>query len=296
MRLRRISLFDIFNYFLLTVFVITIIYPFWDMLIRSLSTPIDAMKLGFYILPRLKDLTFDSYAIVFTGGQIGWGYYNTTFRAVVGTVLMIIVTMAAAYPLSKKHLPYRRGITIYMVITMFFAGGMIPSYLLINWMGLIDSRWALVLPTLAAVFNILLVRNYIMAVVDRSLEESAEIDGASDFTILVRIVTPLCKPAIATIGLWSIVGHWNAWFDAMLYINSQTKEVLQLMLRKIMIENAQGPMDRYRDMALSMTRKQYAPDSLKAAFLYLTILPILLVYPFLQKYFIKGIMLGAIKG
>ena len=152
------------------------------------------------------------------------------------------------------------------------------------------------LPTVAAVFNILLVRNYIMAVVDRSLEESAEIDGANDFTILVRIITPLCKPAIATIGLWSIVGHWNAWFDAMLYINSQTKEVLQLMLRKIMIENAAGPMDRWRDMALSMSRKQYAPDSLKAAFLYLTILPILLVYPFLQKYFIRGIMLGAIKG
>jgi putative aldouronate transport system permease protein len=296
MRARRFPLFDVLNYLLLGLFVLSILYPFWDMLIRSLSTPINAMKLGFYLFPKVSDLTLSSYKIVFLGGQIVWGYVNTIFRAVVGTVLMVIVTMAAAYPLSKKHLPYRRGITIFMVVTMFFSGGMIPSYLLIKWLGLIDSRWALVLPAVAQVFNILLVRNYIMAVVDRSLEESAEMDGANAFTILGRIITPLCKPAIATIGLWSIVGHWNAWFDAMLYINSETKQVLQLLLRKIMIENAQGPMQKYQDMAMGMAKKQYAPDSLKAAFLYLTILPILLVYPFLQKYFIRGIMLGAIKG
>lgn len=296
MRIKRVHVFDVVNYLFLTLFVLSILYPFWDMFVRSLSTPIGAMKLGFYLVPKLKDLTLDSYKIVFTGGQIGWGYFNTVFRAAVGTSLMVVVTLAAAYPLSKRHLPYRRGITVFMVVTMFFSGGMIPSYLLIKWLGLIDSRWALVLPAVAQVFNILLVRNYIMAVVDRSMEESAEIDGANEFTILVRILTPLCKPAVATIGLWSIVGHWNAWFDAMLYINSQNKEVLQLMLRRVMIENAPGPLQKFQDMALGMRRKQFAPDSLKAAFLYLTIIPILLVYPFLQKYFIKGIMLGAIKG
>jgi putative aldouronate transport system permease protein len=280
----------------MVLFSLTILFPFWDMLIKSFSSPEDAMKLGFRIIPSLDSLTIGAYQTVFKEGTIFMGYYNTVFRSVVGTVLMAAVVMAAAYPLSNRKLPYRRAITLFFVFTMYFNGGLIPSYLAMKWVGLIDSLWALILPSVAAVFNMILVRNYMMSVIDPALEESAQMDGANHIRIFYKIVFPLCKPVLATICLWTLVGHWNEWFSAMIYTNSPDKEVLQLMLRKILIENSQQAFAKFMDATKGSMIKKHSPESMKAAFLYVSIAPILIVYPFLQKYFIKGIMLGAVKG
>jgi putative aldouronate transport system permease protein len=290
------SAFDYFNIFLMVLFTITILFPFWDMLLKSFSSPEGAMKLGFRIFPDFKDLTIGGYQTVFKEGTVFIGYYNTVFRSVIGTALMAIVVMAAAYPLSNRKLPYRRSITLFMVFTMYFNGGLIPTYLMMQWIGLIDSLWALILPSVAAVFNMILVRNYMMSVIDPSLEESAQIDGANYLLIFVKIIVPLCKPVAATICLWTLVGHWNEWFTAMIYTNSPDKEVLQLMLRKILIENSQQAFAQFLDATKGTSIKKHSAESLKAAFLYVSIAPILIIYPFLQKYFIKGIMLGAVKG
>ena len=293
MRSAKKNLFDYLNYGFFIIFSLSVLYPFWYMLVLSVSTPGDVYGNVFKIIPT--SFILDSYRIVLTGSNILVGYYNTILRAAAGTLLMIVVTMGMAYPLTRKDLLFRNGITMYMVFTMFFGGGLIPSYLLMKSLNLIDSRWALILPGMANVFNAVIVRNYMMSNISRNLEESAEIDGANFPGILTRIVFPLCKPVIATISLWSIVGHWNAWFDAMIYINSPGKEVLQIMLRKILILYQVDELRKFATLSGS-SMSATVPESVKSAFMFIAIGPIILAYPFLQKYFVKGIMIGSLKG
>ena len=206
-KLVKLNLFDVFNYIFLILFAISILYPFWDMLMKSFSTPAAVSKVGFSFFP--EEFTLASYKTVFLGSNIGIGYYNTIFRTFFGTILMLIVTVGAAYPLSKKDLPCRNVITFFFLFTMFFGGGLIPSYLLMKWLNLIDSRWALILPGMFNVFNIVITRNYMQSI-DKSLEESAAIDGANHIYILYKIIVPICKPILATVALWAVVGHWNS--------------------------------------------------------------------------------------
>lgn len=287
----RPNAFDVANYLFLALFSLSVIYPFWDMLMKSLSSPADASRLGFALFPSRISLSAYRMAL---GGRVLVGYANTIFRTAIGTVLALIVVSCAAFPLSKRSLPLRNTITLYLVFTMFFSGGLIPSYLNIKNLGLIDSRWSLIVPGLAGVFNILIVRNF-MSTIDKSLEESAAIDGASQLRILFQIIVPVSKPILATVALWTIVGHWNAWFDALLYINSTSKEVLQLMLRKILIQYQSEEIMKYQQIS-GEAASAFTPESLKAAFMYVTITPIILTYPFLQRYFVKGIMIGSLKG
>ena len=284
--------FDALNYSLIVLFCISIVYPFWHMLIVSLSSQAEASRTGLRIVPDRIDLS--AYRSVFLRSRIGVGYLNSIFRAVVGTSLSLAVVFCAAYPLSKKELPFRNVITGGLVFTMFFNGGLIPTYLVVRSLGLIDSRAALILPLLANVFNIVIARNYIMSSIDPNLEQAAAIDGANHIYVLFRIIIPLCKPVIATVGLWTIVAHWNAWFDAMIYINSNNKEVLQVMLRKILIK-AQLE-DILLIQKVSGQGAESNPETLKAAFMFVAIGPIILAYPFLQRYFVKGIVVGSLKG
>jgi len=213
---------------------------------------------------------------------------NTIVRVALGTIITTFVCILTAYPLSKKFLPDRKFFTAFMVFTMFFSGGLIPMYILIKSLKYINTVWALVIPSAIPTFSMLIIRNYFMTIPD-SLEESAKIDGANDFFILFSIVVPLSLPILATTVLWTIVGHWNAWFDAMLYITNSRKQVLQAILRQIVIV---GTMDQ-----LEFEAHMYAsPESLKAATIIVGTLPIIMVYPFVQKYFIKGIMIGSLKG
>jgi putative aldouronate transport system permease protein len=286
------NLFDLLLLVLMSLFMLTVIYPFWDLLMRSFSSPTDSANLGFNLFP--KTFTTASYRAVIERGTILINYQNTLFRTIAGTGLSLLIITCAAFSLAKRDLPFRTPITFFLIFTLFFSGGIIPSFLLIKNLGLIDSIWSLILPTLAGVYNMIMVRNYIQSL-DRSLEESAIIDGASQTTVLFRIIVPVCKPILATVALWIMVGHWNAWFDALLYTNKPSLEVLQLSLRKLLISTSSLELQRLQQTA-GDNAALLTTESLKASQVFITILPILFAYPFLQRYFVKGIMVGSFKG
>ena len=282
------------NAILLIVFSLTILYPFWLMLLLSFASGKDVTTLGFRLWNRNWSLL--AYEFAFSNyGNAGIAYVNSIFRTVLGTVMTIGATMMAAYPLSKKRLPGRNVLTIFILITMFFSGGFIPLYLVIRKLGLMDNRWSLILPIVAQGFYVIIVRNFIMTI-DNAYEEAALIDGANYIQILMRVIVPLSKPVIATIALWCAVAHWNAWFDAWLYIKSGSKIVLQLLLRKMIVEVREfwDTFEEYR--GILDPEFKLPTESAKAAVVMLTLGPIIFVYPFLQRYFIKGIFIGSLKG
>jgi len=223
------------------------------------------------------------------------GYANTIFRAFTGTVLMLVMCYLGAYPLSKKNLPGRNVITVFFLITMFFGGGLIPTYLLIKKINLINSRLVYIIPGMFSAYNMVIMRNFIMSM-DKELEEAALIDGANYFDVAFKIVAPLLKPVLATIALWSIVGHWNSWFDCLIYIKDENKYILQLIVRRMVVQS-QGEQDFMSLEAFNrLSEIKIHSSNVKSAVILVTIGPIILVYPFLQKYFVKGIMIGSLKG
>ncbi len=268
------------------------LYPFLFIVASSLSS-FNASAGGLSLIPR--SFTTDNFARVLSDQLIYSGFENTIVRTVLGTGLSLIAVFALAYPLSKKYFPNRGFWTALIALTMFFSGGLIPTYLLVRGVGLVDSPWSLVLPELVSAYNLVIVRNYMQTIPD-SLEESARIDGANDIAILFRIILPICKPIIATIALWVAVWHWNAWFDCLIYITKPAGEVLQLVMRRIVIQGS----DQLTEMlgrGMAMQQDEYiTPEGLKAATILVTTFPILCAYPFIQKYFVKGVMLGSIKG
>ncbi|SHE09944.1 Inner membrane ABC transporter permease protein ycjP [Chlamydia abortus] len=283
--------FDTFNVIFLTLFAFTAVYPFIDVLVVSFSTPAAANVYGLKLWP--KEFSAEAYKAVFDNRMIWVGYYNTVYRTVLGTFLNVIFTVLCAYPLSKKYLPNRNLFTMMIVFTMFFSGGLIPNYLLVKELGLLDNRMALILPGLIAAFSMIIVRNYFMSLPEE-IEESAKMDGANDFRVLFSIVLPVSKPIIATIALWYAVAHWNAWFDSLLYISNPEKTVLGNVLRKIVIE---GSAQFQQFESYDPTRENaVTPDIIKAATIMVATIPIICVYPFVQKYFVKGIMIGSLKG
>lgn len=285
-------IFDTCNYLFLLLFSVTVIYPFWSQLLISFSGPGEAYSLGFRLW--LSEWSTDAYAFAFTRyGNVGIAYRNSIARTVIGTVAVMAVSLLGAYPLSKKDLPGRNIMTLYLLITMFFGGGLIPTYLLIRGIGLLDDFWVLILPTMTSAFNIIIVRNFLMTI-DKSLEESAFLDGASFYQILPKIILPLSKPVMAVIALWAAVQHWNAWFDALIYLPSKDKIVLQLLLRRMLqeVNYFQRALRNFEDI----TQVRLPSQSARAAVTILTIGPIILFYPFLQRYFVKGIFVGSLKG
>ena len=285
------TVFDILNYTGFALFAVVMIYPFWELLVVSLMPALEATELGVKLWP--KKIVFGAYQAIFRSKAVGYGYLNTIYRTVFGTTLSVFLTFCTAYPLANRKLPARTALTVFYLIPMFFSGGLIPSYLLVRSLGLLDSRWALIIPGLLATFNILIMRNFIMTIPD-SLEESAMIDGASFFRILVQIIIPLSVPILATIALWVAVYHWNAWFDALIYIRSHTKQVLQMLLRRIIIQDEMMALDLQMDEVTGQA--DITPRSVEAGTVIVTIGPIILIYPFVQRYFVKGIMIGSLKG
>ncbi|MFC7750715.1 carbohydrate ABC transporter permease [Paenibacillus thermoaerophilus] len=284
------KLFDGFNYVFLTLFAFSAVYPFINILSISFSTPAAANAYGLKFIP--KEFTLEAYRAVFDNKVIWTGYYNTIIRTGVGTALNVLFTVLCAYPLSKRYLPNRNLYTSLIVFTMFFSGGLIPTYLLIKSLGLLDNRLVLILPGLIAAFSMIIVRNYFMSLPEE-IEESAKIDGANDVRILFSIVLPVSLPIIATIALWYAVAHWNAWFDALLYISDPNKTVLQTVLYKIII---QGSPQFQQFETFDPSVQSVTPDIIKAATVMVATVPILCVYPFIQKYFVKGVMIGSLKG
>ncbi|MBD2847516.1 carbohydrate ABC transporter permease [Paenibacillus sp. IB182496] len=267
---------------------LAMIYPFIHMISISLSTPAEALRPGIHLYPR--ELTLDAYQKALTSNGMWYGFQNTIFRTVVGTFLSLVFMSMAAYPLSKKDLPDRNFFMMFIIMTMFFSGGLIPTYLLVKNLGLFDSRWVYVIPVLFNTFSLIILRNFFMEI-PSELEDSAKIDGANDIRTLFSIVIPLSKPILATVGLWSAVMHWNAWFDALIYVQDQSKVVLQVFIRRLIVENQDLEIMKMMD-----DQKSLNAETVKAAVLMVATLPILLLYPFLQKYFIQGILVGSLKG
>ncbi|PAV31170.1 sugar ABC transporter permease [Virgibacillus profundi] len=291
MNSRKFSLFDFFNITFITLFSIVVLYPFWQTLVLSFSDAEQASNLGLNLWP--EQWVTSAYEFIFSYGDIGVAYLNTIFRTVVGTALIVTLTVLAAYPLSRKDLPYRNTITILFLIAMFFSGGMIPDYLLVKNLGLLDSRFALIIPTAVNVFYIIIMRNYFMTI-DKGIEESAVMDGANHLTILMKIIVPLSKPVIVTIALWAAVFHWNEWFHAMIYIQDDSKVVLQTIVRDMLVDV--NPSQEAQVSGAGMGDTQLLLSNVRAATVMVSIGPIVLVYPFAQKYFIRGIMIGSLKG
>ena len=288
-RTRGERIFNVFNVTALGVVALMALYPFVYMLSRSLSSAAEAMRSGLHLYPR--DISLTSFEMVLANPDIVSGFANSVLRTVSGTALTLFFTCLTAYPLARKELPYRGPLLFLILFTMIFSGGIVPNYLLIKNIGLIDSIWALILPHMLTAFNVIVMKNFFQSIPE-SLAESAKIDGASEINILARIYVPLSKPVLATVGLWTAVSHWNQWFDAMLYITSDENQVLQTFLQRIVIESS---VEMIEQGLVDPNVTQFTPETIKAATVVVTVLPMLLIYPFVQKYFVKGIMLGGVK-
>lgn len=285
------KIYNIFNYLILILLMAVTLYPLLYVLFASLS---DSSKMATYsgFLWRPLGFSTDAYVEVMKNQLIWSGYANTLFVVIVGTVLDLFFTGLGAYVLSRKSFYLRKPITLMIVFTMFFGGGMIPTYLLVKNLGLLNSLWSLILPGLVNTWNFMIMRTYFEGIPD-SLEESAKLDGANDLSVFLRIFLPLSGPIIAVMALFYGVGHWNGWFNAMMYIQDRSKFPLQLILREILIANDTNSM--MGNVVVDADRQQIG-ETIKYATIMVSTVPILCVYPFIQKYFVKGVMIGAIKG
>ena len=284
------KVFNVFNVLFMILFSAAALDPFLYLLARSFSVP-EASFTKITIVPQ--GFVWDNYMRVFRNSDIGTGFKNAILRTVLGTCINLAFSVLAAYPLSKKYFPHKNFWTGIIIFTMFFSGGMIPSYLLIKRLNLLNTMWAMILPGAINTYNMIIMRNFFMSLPD-SLEEAARIDGANDFVVLCRIILPMSKPIIATIALWSMVGHWNAWFDCLIYITEPSKQVLQVVMRRIVLE---GTAQMLNPNSSEFGANEIVnSENIKAATIMVATLPIVMVYPFLQKYFVKGIMVGSLKG
>jgi putative aldouronate transport system permease protein len=287
--------FDAIKHTVMVVLGIITLAPVIYLIYFSLIHPEDYFAFGLTF--PLKRVSLQNYnALLRTGSRIYSGYAASIYVTFVGTILSTVLTAMLAYPLSKRYLPYRTSLTFLIFFTMLFNGGLIPTYLLVRGLGLIDTIWALVLPNLIGAWNLFLFRNFFYTIPD-SLEESARIDGAQDLQILFRIVLPVSKAALFTIGLFYAVHYWNKWFDVIIYVNDNPRlETLQVVLREI-IYASQNLSEAERLGILNTQAAQQMPEEVvKTAAIVLSTLPIMAVYPFVQKHFIKGALLGSIKG
>lgn len=273
------------------VFSAVTLYPFLNALAYSLSDPIEAQRGGLTIFPR--KITFQNYELVILEKAVIPAFLISVARTVLGIIYHVAITTLASYALSKMTMPFIKTITIFLIIPMYVFPGLIPTYVNIYDLGLMNSFWVYILPHAFGAFNMLVMRTYFAGIPD-SLEESALMDGASHWRILVSIIVPLSMPIIAVIALWQGVWQWNAWFDAMLYVNNVDIHPLMMLLQRIVEQNeiSQDAIDAFMGGA----GKVYSPKSMQMAMLIVTTLPIVVIYPFFQRYFVKGIMIGAVKG
>ena len=283
------KIFNVFNVLALVMFSIVCLYPFWYTLVLSLSSTADAVKDGLHLFTLNPD--FSAYRQVLSDDNIITAYMNTIFRTVVGTAMALLVTLMYAYGISRKDLPARKLLSFLLVFTMLFSGGTIPTYLVIKSLKLLDNRWVYILPMLITAYNAIIAKSFFQSIPE-SLHESAVLDGASEFRIFFEIYIPLSKAIIMTLLLWIAVGHWNSWYDAMIYMNDDTKIPMQLLLQR-MVENSRTTV---MNSSLDANAVTVMPATIRSATIIVAVLPILAVYPFIQKYFMGGVMLGAVKG
>jgi putative aldouronate transport system permease protein len=281
--------FDLFNMLMMILLMLVTLYPFLYIIFASLSNPANLLQhRGLLFLPA--GFSLESYKLVLKNPLIAIGYGNTLFYVIVGTTLNMLLTAFAAYALSRKNVMMGGTVTFAIVFTMFFSGGLIPTYLVIKGLHLFDTRWVMILPSAISTWNLLVMRTSFQEV-PAALEESARIDGANDFTILMRVFIPVSLPIMAVMVLFYGVHHWNSYLDAMIYLRNRDYYPLQLVLQEILITTSTETMTS----GFSDIDKGLLQETIKYATIIVATIPVLLMYPFLQRYFVKGVMLGAVK-
>ncbi|WP_214628223.1 carbohydrate ABC transporter permease [Paenibacillus agaridevorans] len=282
-------LFDAFNIILLVVGSFLFLYPLWFVIVSSVSDAASIASGAVSLWP--KGFNLEAYERVFNDSRVWLTYRNTIFYVLAGTLINLVLTTLGAYPLSRRDLYGRNGVMLFIVFTMFFSGGLIPMYLNVRDLGLFDTRWALLLPGAISAYNLIVMRTFFQSTIPDGLIESAKMEGASEYRILWSIVLPLSMPVVAVMTLFYAVYHWNSWFDAMIYLQDRSLHPLQLLLREILVSS------QTNDMLGGVGSGDVVgvSETIKYATTVIATLPILVIYPFLQKYFAKGVMLGGVK-
>lgn len=285
-------LFSILNNTFLFISMMVVAYPLIYIISSSLSSPQAVMAHKVWLLPVDFDLI--SYRAVFTNKQIGLGYMNSLIYMASGTVVSVLLTMLLAYPLSRKEFYGRNVVTKFILFTMLFTGGIIPLYLTVRNLGIYNTRWAIILPNAITVWNVIIARTFLQDNISDELYEAAMIDGCSDIRFLFSFVFPLSGAIVAVLGLFYAVGQWNKYFDALLYLQDQALYPLQIVLRNILIINKNTP-SMTMDVEAAI-RAQGLSETIRYALIVVASLPLLVLYPFVQKFFVKGVMIGSVKG
>lgn len=298
-KLNRDKVFGIVNTLLLLVITFLILYPLYFTIIASVSEPSEVV--GGKVVFWPKGFSLDSYKAVFKEKSIWSGYRNSILYTLWGTLLNLILTIPAAYALSKKNMRFRRVINTYFVFTMFFSGGMLPGYLLVKDLGLINKPYTLIVLGGLSVYNVIVARTYFMSSIPESIYEAAEIDGCSEFGKFFKIAIPLAKPIIAVITLYYAVGRWNDYFTSLIFISDSDYFPLQLVLRNILQGSqvklsAMDTSSMASEELLYLIKQANLAEAMKYAVIFIASLPMLIIYPFIQKYFVKGVMVGSVKG
>jgi putative aldouronate transport system permease protein len=278
----------------ISLFSLSCLFPFVMVISGSLSTEKDIMDYGYTILP--KSITFDSYRILLLGSNRIFDAYGISILVTVaGTALSLFVTSTGAYVMARRSFKYRNILSVYVIITMLFNGGLVPWYIIcVRYLDLKDTLWALILPMLANAFNMFLIRNFMLSIPE-DLHESAKMDGAGEFRIFTQLISPLALPVLATVGLFVALSYWNDWFLGLMFVDKQELQPLQLLLRTL-VSNVEFLKSSSNAAAMQRISAQIPSESIKMALTVVTIGPIIFLYPFVQRFFVKGLMVGAVKG
>lgn len=294
---KRDKIFLLCNYIYVAFALLIVAYPVLYMISASISDPKYVGSGEMWLFP--KGITFKGYQIVFENSKIWSGYANTILYTVVGTAINLIVTMPAAYALSRKDFAGRNFFMAMFMVTMFFGGGLVPSYILIKNLNMIDTIWAIVIPSAASIWNIIVARTFFQSSIPKELQDAAQIDGCTNMRLFIKIVLPLSMPIIAVMALFYGVGNWNSYFSALIYLNDEAKYPLQLILRQILVlqeMSAQGGGAMDAASAAALNNKAEVASLVKYSVIIVSTLPIIMIYPFLQRYFVQGVMIGSVKG
>lgn len=287
-------IFMVINYVALTLLLLVVLYPLVYILSASFSDPSAVTSGRVFLWP--VDPTLKGYEAIFKNKLLVSGFANALFYTIAGTLINVVMTILAAYPLSRPDLPGRNVLTLLFFFTTLFSGGLIPGYLVVRDLGMINTRWAMIIPGALAVWNVLIMRTYFQISIPKELYEAAQLDGCDEITYLVSVALPLSGPIIAVVALFYAVGHWNAFFNALIYLTSKDLWPLQLVLRDILIQNNVDPSMLAGLDVREMILRQTLRESLKYSLIVVATVPLLLIYPFVQKHFVKGILLGSVKG
>jgi len=289
--------FDIINIAIIVLITLIMIYPMWYVLIVSFASPEEAVRGQLYFWP--STFTFEAYGKVFAEKKIWIGYGNTIIYTIAHTAYVLMLTIPSAYALSKKNMPGRVAITWYFFATMFIGGGLIPSYMLNRSLGLINTRWIMILGMGVGYSNLVITRTYYQTSIPTEVYESAYIDGATEWQTFIKIALPLSGAIVAVMALYAAVGTWGSWYSAFIYITDQSKWPLQLRLRQILILDSTQSLDinnMTQEDIMEMQHQAFLVTTMKYAIIFIACLPMLVLYPFVQKYFVKGVMIGSVKG